>query len=117
MNTALQLGVMCYIREYMRERGSAPRGVTWNNVVEGVLDFRGEGIFPEFVCHHCGRTRRVHRRDLPAFEAHVGPAYCTLLVGESCENSRPEGEIWEWAKDERRESTLPLGVVTRLSSG
>ena len=117
LTVALQAGAVRYLRMYMRERGSLPSNGVWTSVVRGCLDFRGEGILPEFECPHCRKTRRVRRKDLPAFEAHVGPAYCQLLAGGSCENARTENDVWEWATGGRNGDThLPHSDIRRSST-
>ena len=78
--------VLRYLREYKRHSGVVPRATTWQLLMRGTRDSRGDDIGAAFQCEVCGENRRVGACHGVLVDAAVreGRASCEMVKGARC---------------------------------
>ena len=75
--------VLRYLREYKRYSGVVPRATTWQLLMRGTRDSRGDDIGAAFQCEVCGENRRVGACHGVLVDAAIreGRASCEMVKG------------------------------------
>ena len=78
--------IVRYLQEYRRHSGVVPRATTWQLLMRGTRDSRGDDIGAAFRCDLCGEQRRVEACHGTLIDTAVreGRASCEMVKGARC---------------------------------